>query len=121
MATPLPLPEKILLSSDKTVTFNVINASMGDSYTQSAPRGLNPRIDTWDITWGLETDAQKQTVTDILDAVGEWGLISWTPCGETTMKYFRIKPGTGYKVIRGNTNGSSSISTTLIEQFDVNP
>ena len=121
MATPLPLPTKILISKDKNVTFNTISANMGDSYTQSAPRGLNPKIDTWNISWGLSSEAEKQTVESVLDTVGEWGLLSWTPCGETVVKYFRIKPGTGYKVTQGNTNGVFTISTTLIEQFDVNP
>ena len=121
MATALPLPKKILLSKDKTVAFNTIYANMGDSYTQAAPRGLNPKIDTWNITWGLESETQKQIVEGVLDTVGEWGLLSWTPCGETIVKYFRIKPGTGYKVTQGNANGVFTISTTLIEQFDLIP
>lgn len=121
MATALPLPEKILLSKDKSVEFNMIHANMGDSYVQAAPRGLNPKVDTWSIEWGLETETDKQTVETVLDSVGEWGLLSWTPCGETTIKYFRIKPGTGYKVMQGNANGVFTISTTLIEQFDLIP
>lgn len=121
MATPLPLPTKILLSKDKNVSFNTVYANMGDSYTQVAPRGLNPKVDTWTISWGVVSETEKTTVEAVLDSVGEWDLLSWTPCGESTVKYFRVKQGSGYKVQQNNSNGTYTITTTLVEQFDVNP
>lgn len=120
MATPLAVPDNISRDSSKAVSFKTLSAGMGDSYSQSAPKGLNPKVDTWDITWKALTLAEKLEVEAFLDSVGEWGLISWTPCYETVEKYFRVEKGKGYTTRRTAGNTVFSLSTKLIEHFDVN-
>ena len=121
MATPLPVPEKILSSSSKTTQFNTISAKFGDSYTQEAPKGLNSRVDTWTVKWGALTLTEKQTVEGVLDTVGSWSLLSWTHNYETVVKYFKLDISTGYTTEHVGGNNAFNISCKLVEHFDVNP
>jgi len=121
MATALPHSEKISRDSIKSAEFRTIVATMGDSYTQIAPKGLNSKIDNWNIRWIGLTLVEKDAVLTALDTVGEWGLLSWTPSYETVLKYFRIKKGTGYSVKHVAGNNDFTVTCKLIEQFDVNP
>jgi len=121
MATPLPIPSKISRDSSKIVKFRVISANFGDSYTQEAPNGLNPKIDTWGIKWVGLTRTERLTVESVLDYVGSWGLLSWTPCYETTIKYFKLDVSSGYTTKHIAGNNVFHISCKLVEHFDVNP
>jgi len=121
MATPLPLPNKLSRDSSKTVKFKLISAEMGDSYTQEAPKGLNPKVDNWNIAWVGLTLAERLAVESVLDTVGVWGLLSWTPCYEVTKKYFKLDKDFGYNTKHVGGNNDFKITCKLIERFDVNP
>ena len=116
--TALPLPTRILRESDRTVTFSDMSAQFGDGYEQVAPKGINNKRETWNITWGGITAAEKTTIVAVLDTVGSWGILTWTPCDETVQRKFRLDKS-GYKIqVQGN-NGIYSVSCTLRQVFDI--
>lgn len=101
----MPVVSKISIESTRKVSFNKIAAKFGDGYEQSAPNGINNKIDSWDITWGGLSSSEYQTIMTALTSIGAWGTITWTPCDETVQKKFRIdgdiatnREGSLYKV-----------------------
>lgn len=116
MSTSMPVPTKIIIDSSKSVSFRVKEATFGDGYTQTAADGINNRIDTWSIKWGALTLAEKNTVEDTLDSVGSNGILTWTPCYETTVKKFRMT-NDGYKRIKQG--GTFAISCDIKQCFDL--
>lgn len=121
MATPLPLPDKIERNSFKTSKFSTSSANMGDSYRQAAPKGLNNKRVLWSIKWVGLTLAEKNTIETLLNSVGEWALLSWTPCYEVTELYFTLEENSGYETRHLGGNNDFSVSCKLKQQFDINP
>lgn len=119
MTTALPLPTKIVLSSDKSVTFRTISSQFGDGYQQVAPNGINVKVASWNIEWAPLTLAERNTVEGVLDSVGTWGILTWTPCVETTQLKFRIS-GEGYTRKSLSKIGLYTISCKLTQVFDIN-
>jgi phage-related protein len=115
----LPLPEKILVDASKTTTFRTLRASFGDGYSQRAPDGINSRIDSWTLRWGALTPAELQVVEAALDSVGGYGVLLWTPIGETVQKKF-VNTKATYSRTRVNSN-AYTVSVTLDEVFDILP
>jgi phage-related protein len=118
MTTALPLPNKIALSSDKSVGFRAITAQFGDGYQQVAPNGINVKIASWSIEWGALTLAERDTVEASLDSVGSWGILTWTPTNESTQLKFRMTAD-GYTRRTTGKNGIFSISCKLTQVFDI--
>lgn len=115
--TALPLTSKLLTSCNKSTMFAEVSAKFGDGYGQSAPKGLNNKIDTWVIEWGGIGLTDKTTIETMLNSVGSWGLISWTPIDEIYSKKFRMDKS-GYTAVKvGKT--SFKISCKLIQVFDI--
>lgn len=74
--TALPLPNKITNDSDKTTSFRELLGQFGDGYQQVAPNGINNKIDSWNIVWGVLTESEMHTVESALDSVGSWGILT---------------------------------------------
>jgi phage-related protein len=116
--TALPLPTKIVLDSDKSVSFRAISSRFGDGYQQIAPNGINNRVASWNIEWAPLTLAEKDTVESVLDSVGSWGILTWTPCMETVQLKFRMS-NEGYHRKSLSKVGLYSISCKLVQVFDI--
>ena len=115
--TALPLPTRILMEADRTVSFQTIAAQFGDGYEQVAPKGLNNRKESWSITWAGLTLAEKNTIVAVLNSVGTWGILSWTPCTESISANFRLVDG--YKVTQVGGSGVFSITAGLKKVYDI--
>lgn len=118
MATALPLPTKITSDSVRNTKFKVISASFGDGYEQVAPKGLNNSYSEYTVEWAPLTSTEKDTVLSVLDTVGAAGILTWTPCLETTQKKFRMSPE-GYSLKWLGKSNVYSISCNLKQVFDV--
>ena len=118
MPTALPLPTKIALSSDKSVTFRAISSQFGDGYQQVAPNGINTKVASWSVEWGALTLAERAIVEDTLDSVGTWGILTWTPCNETVQLKFRVS-SEGYTRKALSKVGLYSVSCKLTQVFDI--
>ena len=116
--TALPLPNKITIESDKSVNFREMSAQFGDGYQQVAPNGINNKIDSWSITWAPLSSSEKTTVESVLNTNGSWGILQWTPLGETVAKNFRMTKD-GYSRKSLNRGNLFSISCKLVQVFDV--
>ncbi len=118
MSTAMPLPNKITNDSDKSTSFRELAGQFGDGYKQVAPDGINNKIDSWNITWGNLTIAEATTVETALNTVGSWGILTWTPFGETLKKYRMDKSGYIRKA-KGKGNGVIIISCKVQQVFDL--
>ena len=116
--TALPLPTKVALSSDKTVVFRDMSVQFGDGYQQIAPNGTNNKVANWSIEWAPLTQTERDTVEAVLDSVGSWGILTWTPCMESVQVKFRMSKE-GYQRKALSKNGLYNISCKLIQVFDV--
>lgn len=112
----MPLPDKILRESSKSVSFKTIKASYGDGYSQRAPDGLNYRKESWEVKWAALTKEEMLAVTTDLDSVGGHGVIIWVPCDDVVSKKF-INSDSKYSVTRAG--AMYSISISLEQVFDV--
>jgi len=116
--TAMPLPLKITNDSDKTTFFRELTGQFGDGYKQVAPDGINNTIDSWNIVWGVLTISEAIIVENALLAVGSWGILTWTPFGETLKKFRMDKSGYSRKA-KGHGNGVVSISCKITQVFDL--
>jgi phage-related protein len=114
----LPISNKITIDSSKTVVFSDMAAQFGDGYEQVAAKGINNVRENWSIEWGGLTTTEKDTIVAVLNSVGSWGLLLWTPCGETTQKKYRMTRD-GYSVKREGSNAIFTVSCTLRQVFDL--
>jgi len=116
MATNLPLTNKINKDSRKSSLFREMSAQFGDGYQQVAPKGINNKYDTWELEWVALLTSEKDTVEAVLDSVGSWGILLWTPSYESVTKKFRLSKE-GYT--RTRVGGTFKISCKLIQVFDL--
>jgi phage-related protein len=118
MATALPLTNKIHRKIPESLEISDISASFGDGYSQTAPDGIHPVIEVYEILWAPVTKTERQTIIDFIKSVGTWGQISWTPPDDSAVKYFRIKRGTKIG-LRRLSNTHHEITITLEQVFDI--
>ena len=116
--TALPLPNKITNDSDKTTSFRELLGQLGDGYQQVAPNGINNKIDSWSIVWGILTESEMHTVENALDSVGSWGILTYAPYGRSTSKFRMDKSGYSTKS-KGRGNGVYSVSCKINQVFDL--
>lgn len=90
MPQALPYTDRISQGSTRTRTNRVLAAQFGDGYEQTAPDGINNKIDTWSISYDNLTLAERNAVWAVLDAVGSYDYLTWTPIGEVTSKRFKV-------------------------------
>lgn len=114
----LPYGNKIAIESTKSLEFNEQKAQYGDGKEQAAPNGIHPSVDIWDVTWGALTIAEKENLETILATNGTWGIYSWIPCNEDTIKYFRVV-NKSVRIKSEGPNGVYSIAANLKQDFSV--
>lgn len=116
MIIDMPLTDKILIESSKTVKFRTIKASFGDGYSQRAADGINSKVDSWEVRWGALTREEMSTIESALDSIGGHGIIKWTPCGETVEKRF-INSNGSYS--RNRVGSIYAIAVSLEQVYDI--
>lgn len=115
MPAALPFTDRISQGSTRTRTNRVRTAQFGDGYQQDAPDGINNLIDTWSISIENLNNAERATFWSVMDAVGSWDYLTWTPFGETTSKRFKVTPdGVQEQPVSGDL---WSVSFTLKQVF----
>ncbi len=115
MPQAMPLTTKISESSSKSSIYKTLTSRFGDSYAQRAPDGTNSKVDTWDLKWSPLNLTDRNTVVTVLDAVGGWDYITWTPPGESVSKKFVISSGYSESYVSTYYN----ISVKLEQVFNV--
>jgi phage-related protein len=114
----LPVSTKITIDSSKTVVFSDMAAQFGDGYEQVAAKGINNVRENWSIEWGGLSTTEKDAIVAVLNSVGSWGLLLWTPCGETAQKKYRMTRD-GYSVKRESSNAIFTVTCNLRQVFDI--
>jgi phage-related protein len=116
MATALSHPEKITTDSTKKTGFSTIRTQFGDGYAQIAPKGINNKIQSLSIQWASLTQAEFNAIITMLDTVGSYGVISYTPCYETSSKNFRMTDS-GYTF--SSVGNTYKITCDLVQVYDI--
>jgi len=88
--TILALQSFISQSSTKTRAHRILSAQFGDGYRQTAPDGINNRIDTWSINYENLSTADRDTLWVFLDLVGAFDTFTWQAFGDAATKTWRI-------------------------------
>lgn len=117
----LPVQGKIQRDCELSVEEDVLTASFGEGYTQTAANGLNSQRDVWEITWNALTLDEKIEVEYKLRLIGGAGIVLWTPFYEIDEKRFKLVSRPLFKRHNNNSNNSFSISCTLRQCFDILP
>lgn len=89
-----PIPSQ---SSSKTKKFRTLTAQFGDGYSESAPNGINYKIDMWNLSFEALDQTQYNTVTTFFDTQGSFSTFTWTAFGDSAAKTWRMTPE-GYSV-----------------------
>jgi phage-related protein len=90
MPAALPLTNMISQSSSVTREYKTLSAEFGNGYSQDIPDGINWIRDKWTIEYENLTPAERDTLVAVLDAVGSWDIVTWTPYGESTQRKFKV-------------------------------
>lgn len=99
-------------------SFRTLDAQFGDGYSQSAADGINPKSQSWSISFrGLKNpecanNVNAQAVMDFLDERGGWESFLWTPPGSTVQGRYVAK---NYGMQKSA--GVVTINATFIEVF----
>lgn len=88
--TTLVLTDKISQSSTKTRKHRILKSQFGDSYAQTAPDGINNKIDMWTINYENLSTTDRATLWTFLDTTGGADTFTWTAFGDSTQKTWRI-------------------------------
>lgn len=87
MPTALVLTDRISQGSTRKRMFRVLKAQFGDGYAQTAPDGINNRVDTWDIAYENLTSTERTTLWAAIETVGATDYFTWTPPGGSSTKW----------------------------------
>jgi phage-related protein len=93
MATALVLTSLISQNSVKNVKYRILMAQFGNGYEQTAPDGTNYQVEEWAIKYENITLADRTTLVTMLESVGSYGSISWTPPNSTAKLYKMAQEG----------------------------
>ncbi len=101
--------------ADPDTTVRVLEASLGDGYTQTTGDGLNAISDTYSVAWGLLTKSELDAFVDFLKAHGGTLAFLWTPPRDSAARQWKCKSWRTQ-----NLNGGwFALSTTFKESFDL--
>ena len=64
MATFAP-PKEPQITSKGSITPRLLDAKLGDGYSQRASDGLNVLLEEWTLNWSLLTNIDFDTITDL--------------------------------------------------------
>lgn len=101
--------------SDPDITARVLNANLGDGYTQTTADGLNSISGTYSVTWALLTKSELATYAAFLAERAGYAPFLWTPPTENVPRQVKCetwKP----KPLGG---GWFSLTATFKESFDL--
>lgn len=87
MPQALPLTDRISQSSRRTRKFRVFRAQFGDGYAQTAPDGINYKVDTWEVVYENLSSSERTTLWSAIDTVGAVDYFTWTPPGGSSTKW----------------------------------
>jgi len=101
--------------AEPDITARVLEASLGDGYTQTTGDGLNAISATYNISWALLTKAELAVYTDFLAAQGGYSPFLWTSPLESAPRQWKCK---SWKPVPLG-GGWHSLSCTFTESFDL--
>ena len=117
--TALPYSNKIIRASSGSLSFSSISAKFSDGLSQSAPNGLNPITETWDLTWML-TQTEFNALMTVLRSVGSWGILTWTTPYEARSLRWKLSESKKPSWKRaGVANAKFEVSCTLEQYYGV--
>jgi phage-related protein len=90
MPTSLPLTTKISQDSSRKRTYRSLSAKFGNGYGQDAPDGINDVVDTWNVTYELLSQSDRDTLVSVLDTVKSWDYLTWTAPGDASEKKWKV-------------------------------
>lgn len=96
------LTDKISQGATRTRKNRVLSARFGDGYSQEAPDGTNATTDEWSLSFENLNTSERATLWGMLDAVGSWGVITWTPPGDTSKKWKVTQDGVSEMPVSGD-------------------
>lgn len=103
MPIAMPFHNRISQDSTRSVAFNTLVSELGNNLRVYSDNGLNAQRDTWNINFGVMTQAEMLYVTNAFDTVGRGrDLITWTPIGENVSKNWILPDGYKIKPLSGN-------------------
>jgi phage-related protein len=101
MPAALPLTTRISQGSTRKRINRVLTASFGDGYSQEAPDGINSIVDEWSVSFENLSSSERAVLWAVLDAVGSWDYLTWTPPGDTAKKWKVTKDGVSEMPVSG--------------------
>jgi phage-related protein len=87
MPAALPYSDRVSQGSTRKRTNRVITTQFGEGYAQSRPDGINSLIDEWSVSFENLDATERATLCNVLDAVGSWDYLTWTPPGRPAAKW----------------------------------
>lgn len=113
MPQALPLTDFISQGSTTKREYKTLSAQFGNGYSQDVPDGINWIRDEWTVQYEFLSPSERDTLVTVLNAVGGWDYVTWTPYGESSSKKFKVKDG-----FSANTTGTYwNVSFTLRQVY----
>lgn len=97
-----------------TFTSNVVQASFGDGYEQTATIGLNPVSGVYSMNWDILSVADRNTIEAFLSDHGGAQAFHYTLPSESTARKFKCKTWT-----RGSNGALFTLRAEFREVFDL--
>ncbi len=97
-------------SPGRETSFETLRADFGDGYVQQSGAGINPKRDTWSLTWENINNDDADTVENFLDATLGYIPFYWTAPNDTASRLWVMDGG----YTRGDIN---SLSRTITAKF----
>ena len=83
----------VTVDAQKQVSFRALQQQYGDGYVARRQDGVNPVMETWNVTTPLQSYANTQALEDELIALGT-NYFAWIPPNETVSKNWVLDPVT---------------------------
>lgn len=107
-------PKDPVVNSSVTFNADVLQAEFGDGYEQTSSAGLNSVRGTYQASWDVLTEEQRDEIEDFLSArVGAEAFLYTFP-GESTERKFKCRMWS-----RGHVGGLYTLRAELREVFDL--
>lgn len=90
MPQALPLTTKIAQSSSRKRSYRTLEAKFGNGYGQGIADGINNVVDTWQVNYEFLSQADRDTLVAVLDAVKAWDYLTWTAPGDSSQKKWKV-------------------------------
>jgi len=108
------LPIQPDYSSPATFTTNVLSAGFGDGYTQRSANGLNPLIESWDLSYQDLTDDEVGVLLAFFADLGGVDNFTWQSKYATSPKKYVCGQWDAVPI----DDDSNSFSASIVEVFE---